>query len=133
VVPDRQSEPEDGGATGEVGREKKEVTTWYPAYALPENRCLPVYLPERSFVPSPQHAPIPRGPPVGFAIQLRHGATMVSGRPVRGEKQFPTRTRVPEISWIMSVGRRQRSQFLKKEAETPLAHKHFFSPAYCEC
>jgi len=65
--------------------------------------------------------------PEGRAGSIRHTTAPrrynATRRSVRAEKQFPTRTREPEIFWIMSVGRRQRSQFLERAGT--VARKHF--------
>lgn len=54
-----------GGAGRQAGRKKRGYHL-VPRLCLPENRRLPVYLPEHSFVRSPGHAPIPRGPWAAF-------------------------------------------------------------------
>ncbi|CAL1678026.1 unnamed protein product [Lasius platythorax] len=62
----RESDPCRGGKQllvggGEVpGKEKKRGYHLVPSLCLPENRCLPVYLPGHSFVRCPRHVPIPR-------------------------------------------------------------------------
>lgn len=72
---------------GQAGR-KKEVTTWYPAYAyLETDACLYTCL-EHSFVRGPGHVPIPRGPWTAFDTQL-HSA------------QCTPRTLVTHGSWYL--------------------------------
>lgn len=99
VVPDRQSETEDGGTTGETGREKKKrLPPGTQLMLYLKTDALPVYLPEHSFVQSPQHASIPRESLHNCA---RHNATCSLWRPVRTEKQFSTERKVRHFRYYV--------------------------------